>query len=234
MFNSMKYVAISFFSIYRLPFCKAINSDTVFGNGDHMMKKVREKRVHKTLIVQYHRHGDKESGCELTQVKEISTRGMSFNSMHCYDKKDLLDISIKLPAFTESVHVIGEIVRCDDLVEGYELGKVCSVRFVEITPKIKSELAQTVDFFWGKMAMEKGVVNKNSAKHGRAKRAAIGLFFRYRRINSNMIPKLNYSINMSTSGLLFQTEFPLPINDKVELEFKFNLIVYGEREFCLK
>ena len=197
-----------------------------------MSKRIREKRNHKTVVIQCHRYGNRSAGYELTQVNHISTSGMLFHSARSYQMNELLDISINLPAFTEPVHVLAEVVRCDDLVEGYSLGYVSAVRFVQITSKIKSALEYTVDFFWGKQTTVKTMVGKNSPKlfskkrpmNGRAKRAAIGLFFRHRDVNSTAMPILGYSINMSASGLLCQTESPYPVNELIELEFKFPLL----------
>ena len=197
-----------------------------------MSHKLREKQVHKTVVIQCHRHGDDSAEYELTQVNDISTSGMLFHSARFYAQNELLDISINLPAFTKPICVLAKVVRCDDLVEGCQLGYAAAVRFVQITPEIKSALEYTVDFFWGKQTTDKVVVGKNTPKlfskkrpmNGRAKRAAIGLFFRYRHINSTAMPILGYSINMSRSGLLCQTESPYPVNELVELEFKFPIL----------
>lgn len=184
------------------------------------------------MIVQCHRHGNRSAGYELIQVNDISTGGMLFHSACSYEKNARLDISIKVPALTESICVPAQVVRCDDLVDGYQLGYVTAVRFVNVTFGIKSALEHTVNFFLGKKPAEKVMVGKKSPKliskkrpmNGRAKRAAIGLFFRYRHVNSTQIPALGYSINMSASGLLCQTENPYPVNEIVELEFKFPLL----------
>ena len=200
----------------------------------------------KTLVVQYCTRSNMKTGYELTQARDISERSMIFTTSRYYENGTILDISFRLPGISDPVNVCGKVVRCQDHVEGYDFGYKTSLEFIDISNKSRTALSAAVDFVWGKetnvyflhQGRKDQTLPATRTIFERDERVKKNLMFRYRHVNSNEQPILNYAVNISRSGILFRTEKPYDKNDTFELNFNLPssdepVKIYGKVARCV-
>jgi len=171
-------------------------------------EKRKAIRITVNYVVTYQNPGSKDY--DITQVRNISQRGLLLISSRKFSVGDLLKMKIKLPFLPQQVEIIGEVVDSHKLLNTYET----RVKFGYLEPEVFEHIGKLVKNAPGARSQ------KYSGPERRAyPRAEVRYVIHYRRKGSE-----SYDITQVTSisqgGLLFLSTKGFNQGDLLNLEIK--------------
>ena len=99
-------------------------------------------RLPTTYIARYRLRHTK-SNHEVNQTQNISQKGALLITNRLFRKIDQLELLIQFPFANDAVPIIGEVVTCEELIQG--ISYRCGVKFIEMDDEMNKKLGEIIE-----------------------------------------------------------------------------------------
>ena len=101
-------------------------------------------RIYRNFILTYHEKGKSKSNHNVSQVNNVSKGGLSFSSTSSLKQGTLLEIDLKTPFLSDSIHLEGSVLESREKVADmiYEI----RVEFQEIPESVSTVLEKIENY----------------------------------------------------------------------------------------